>query len=113
MKFPYGVSDFDALITRRFHYVDRTDQIPLSEEAGDQLLFLRPRRFGKSLLLFMLESYYDLNKSGRFGQLFGGLAIPSATIPPLGIIDTSFSNGISPRSARWATVKRSSRIFIR
>jgi len=28
MKFPYGISDFDALITRQFHYVDRTDRIP-------------------------------------------------------------------------------------
>jgi len=72
MKFPYGISDFDSLITRQFYYADRTDQIPLLEEAGDQLLFLRPRRFGKSLLLSMLENYYDLNKSDRFEQLFGG-----------------------------------------
>ncbi len=75
MKFPYGISDFDSLITRQFHYVDRTDHIPLLEEAGDQLLFLRPRRFGKSLLLSMLESYYDLNQASRFESLFGHLAI--------------------------------------
>ena len=75
MKFPYGISDFESLITRRFHYVDRTDHIPLLEEAGDQLLFLRPRRFGKSLLLSMLENYYDLNKADRFDALFGDLAI--------------------------------------
>nr|VFJ51757.1 MAG: PD-(D/E)XK nuclease superfamily protein [Candidatus Kentron sp. FW] len=81
MKFPYGISDFDSLITRRFHYVDRTDHIPLLEAAGDQLLFLRPRRFGKSLLLSMLENYYDINKADRFEELFGDLAIgrnPSA-----------------------------------
>ncbi|VFN06014.1 MAG: Predicted AAA-ATPase, partial [Candidatus Kentron sp. G] len=75
MKFPYGISDFDSLITRQFHYVDRTDHIPLLEAAGDQLLFLRPRRFGKSLLLSMLENYYDLNKADRFEELFGNLAI--------------------------------------
>ena len=75
MKFPYGISDFDSLITRKFHYVDRTDHIPLLEQAGDQLLFLRPRRFGKSLLLSMLENYYDLNKADRFEELFGELAI--------------------------------------
>jgi len=75
MKFPYGISDFDALITEKYHYVDRTDRIPLLEDAGKQLLFLRPRRFGKSLLLSMLESYYDLNQADRFEQLFGGLAI--------------------------------------
>nr|VFK64229.1 MAG: Predicted AAA-ATPase [Candidatus Kentron sp. TUN] len=75
MKFPYGISDFDSLITRQFHYVDRTDHIPLLEEAGDQLLFLRPRRFGKSLLLSMLENYYDLNKADRFEELFRSLTI--------------------------------------
>nr|VFK40724.1 MAG: Predicted AAA-ATPase [Candidatus Kentron sp. SD]VFK46231.1 MAG: Predicted AAA-ATPase [Candidatus Kentron sp. SD] len=81
MKFPYGISDFDSLITRKFHYVDRTDQIPLLERAGDQLLFLRPRRFGKSLLLSMLENYYDLNKADRFEELFGHLAIGKNPTP--------------------------------
>nr|VFK66039.1 MAG: Predicted AAA-ATPase [Candidatus Kentron sp. UNK]VFK71708.1 MAG: Predicted AAA-ATPase [Candidatus Kentron sp. UNK] len=75
MKFPYGISDFDSLITEKYHYVDRTDHIPLLEEAGKQLLFLRPRRFGKSLLLSMLENYYDINKVDRFDELFGHLAI--------------------------------------
>ena len=75
MKLPYAISDFDSLITRKYHYVDRTDHIPLLEAAGDQLLFLRPRRFGKSLLLSMLENYYDINKADRFEELFGGLAI--------------------------------------
>ena len=75
MKFPYGISDFDSLITEQYHYVDRTGHIPLLEKAGKQLLFLRPRRFGKSLLLSMLESYYDINRAGRFDELFGNLAI--------------------------------------
>ncbi len=75
MKFPYGISDFDSLITRQYYYADCTDQIPLLEEAGDQLPFLRPRWFGKSLLLSMLENYYDLNKADRFESLFGSLAI--------------------------------------
>nr|VFK19037.1 MAG: Predicted AAA-ATPase [Candidatus Kentron sp. LPFa] len=75
MKFPYGISDFDSLITEKYYYVDRTVYIPLLEEAGKQLLFLRPRRFGKSLLLSMLENYYDLSKADRFEELFGHLAI--------------------------------------
>nr|VFK79810.1 MAG: Predicted AAA-ATPase [Candidatus Kentron sp. SD] len=81
MKFPYGISDFDSLITEQYHYVDRTNHIPLIEEAGKQLLFLRPRRFGKSLLLSMLENYYDLNKAGRFEELFGHLAIGKNPTP--------------------------------
>ena len=74
MKLPYGISDFDILVTEGYYYVDRTDHIPLLE-AGKQLLFLRPRRFGKSLLLSMLENYYDINQADRFEELFGNLAI--------------------------------------
>ena len=47
MKFPYGVSDFYQMITEDYYYVDRTHCIPLLEDAGKALLFLRPRRFGK------------------------------------------------------------------
>lgn len=75
MKFPYGVNDFYKLITRGEYYVDRTDRIPLLEETGDALLLLRPRRFGKSLLLSMLENYYDVAKAAEFERLFGKLAI--------------------------------------
>ncbi|OUD15528.1 AAA family ATPase [Thioflexithrix psekupsensis] len=75
MKFPYGISDFNALIKEGYFYVDRTDRIPLLEEAGKQLLFLRPRRFGKSLLLNMLSNYYDLAMASEFDTLFGHLAI--------------------------------------
>nr|VFK32123.1 MAG: Predicted AAA-ATPase [Candidatus Kentron sp. MB]VFK35083.1 MAG: Predicted AAA-ATPase [Candidatus Kentron sp. MB]VFK76214.1 MAG: Predicted AAA-ATPase [Candidatus Kentron sp. MB] len=78
MKLPYGISDFDTLIMEGYHYIDRTDHIPLLETTGKQLLFLRPRRFGKSLLLSMLENYYDINKADRFETLFGGLAIGQA-----------------------------------
>jgi hypothetical protein len=75
MKFPYGMSDFETLIKEHYFYVDRTDRLPLLEDTGKQLLFLRPRRFGKSLLLSMLENYYDLAKASQFDQLFGHLAI--------------------------------------
>ncbi|WP_339135893.1 MAG: AAA family ATPase [Candidatus Electrothrix sp. GW3-4] len=75
MKFPYGICDFQKIISQGYFYADRTDLIPLLEETGDQLLFLRPRRFGKSLLLSMLENYYDLAKADSFTQLFGHLKI--------------------------------------
>jgi hypothetical protein len=57
LKFPYGICDFYSLITENYFYVDRTAAIRLLEDAGKQLLFLRPRRFGKSLLVSMLENY--------------------------------------------------------
>jgi hypothetical protein len=75
MKFPYGIADFYKLITEDYFYVDRTNRIPRIEDAGAQLLFLRPRRFGKSLLLSTLENYYDLAKADEFDRLFGRLAI--------------------------------------
>ena len=51
MKYPYGISDFGKIIREDYFYIDRTGAIPLIEEdAGRQLLFLRPRRFGKSPL---------------------------------------------------------------
>jgi hypothetical protein len=75
LKFPYGNSDFYRIQTNNYFYVDRSSHIRLIEETGDQLLFLRPRRFGKSLLLSMLENYYDVAKASEFERLFGELAI--------------------------------------
>lgn len=75
IKFPYGNSDFYQIITEDYLYVDRTDRIPLLEKIGKSLLFLRPRRFGKSLLLTMLENYYDVAKAAEFDLLFGHLAV--------------------------------------
>ena len=75
MHFPYGISDFAKIIRSGQFYQDRTDRIPLLEASGDQLVFIRPRRFGKSLLLSMLEHYYDINRADQFEALFGGLAI--------------------------------------
>jgi len=75
MLFPYGLSDFEKLRQDGYWYLDRTDRLPALEAAGNQLIFLRPRRFGKSLLLSMLEHYYDLNSAEQFEDLFGSLAI--------------------------------------
>jgi hypothetical protein len=61
--------------------VDRTACIPELESIGEQLLFLRPRRFGKSLLLSLLENYYDLKKAADFDRLFGKLAIGQNPTP--------------------------------
>jgi hypothetical protein len=63
MKFPYGICDFYDIITENYFYVDRTAHIRLIEETGEYLLFLRPRRFGKTLLLSILENYYDVAKA--------------------------------------------------
>jgi hypothetical protein len=75
IKFPYGLSDFNRIISQSYFYCDRTDRIPTLEEAGDSLLFLRPRRFGKSLLLSTLANYYDVARADTFEKLFANLFI--------------------------------------
>ena len=81
MRFPYGIADFRKIREGGYFYVDRTDRIALIEEAGSQLLFLRPRRFGKSLWLSTLENYYDLARADDFERLFGGLKIGQNPTP--------------------------------
>ena len=53
-KIPYGISDFKLLKTKDYFFIDKTDYI------SNYLIFLRPRRFGKTLLIAMLETYYDI-----------------------------------------------------
>lgn len=81
MHFPYGMSDFGTLIREGYFYQDRSDRIALLEQTGRQLVFVRPRRFGKSLLLSMLDHYYDIRQADQFEALFGGLAIGQDPTP--------------------------------
>ncbi len=74
MKYPYGISDFSSIIRENYFYCDRTDKILLLENTKSQL-FIRPRRFGKSLVLSMLENYYDVAKKDEFEEIFGGLKV--------------------------------------
>lgn len=76
-RVPYGVSDFRRIILEDQYYVDKTMYIPLLEAQPDYLIFIRPRRFGKSLFLSMLEYYYDCNQKDNFEALFGNLWIGS------------------------------------
>ncbi len=80
MQFPYGNSNFRKIITSGSFYIDRTDRIPLLER-GEYQLFIRPRRFGKSLLLSTLFSYYDLASGHLFDEMFGHLAIGQNPTP--------------------------------
>lgn len=72
-KIPYGMSNFEDVIMQNCYYVDKTMYIPLLEDQANYLTFIRPRRFGKSLLLSMVRSYYDLSQKDKFQQLFGNL----------------------------------------
>lgn len=89
-RIPYGVSDFVDIIKRNQYYVDKTMYIPKLEEEADSLFFIRPRRFGKSLLLSMMYAYYDINQSDRFEELFGKLWIGSHPTPYRGKFQVLF-----------------------
>ena len=56
---PYGVSDFVTVRERNLYYVDKTMYLSLLEQQPDNLFYIRPRRFGKSLFISMLQAYYD------------------------------------------------------
>ena len=72
---PYGVADFATVMTQNLYYVDKTMFLQELERQPRNLFFIRPRRFGKSIFLSMLYSYYDCNQKDRFEELFGNLWI--------------------------------------
>ena len=72
---PYGVSDFATVMSQNLYYVDKTMFLPELEKQPRNLFFIRPRRFGKSIFLSMLYSYYDCNQKENFEKLFGSLWI--------------------------------------
>lgn len=76
-RIPYGVSDFMDIIQRNQYYVDKTIYLPMLEDEADALFFIRPRRFGKSLFISMMQAYYDIGMKDRFQDLFGNLWIGS------------------------------------
>lgn len=75
LKIPYGISNFETIRNEGYIYVDKTGFIPVLEDAGKYLFLVRPRRFGKSLFISLLDAYYDLASEDRFDRLFSGLNI--------------------------------------
>ncbi|MDY4527354.1 MAG: AAA family ATPase, partial [Parabacteroides sp.] len=72
---PYGVSDFLSVRECNLYYVDKTMYLPLLESQPCNLFFIRPRRFGKSLFISMMQTYYDKAMAEEFDNLFGDLWI--------------------------------------
>jgi len=73
-KIPYGMSHFESIRREHYVYVDKTRFIK-ELEYYKHLIYLRPRRFGKSLFLSMLDCYYDVAAKDQFDELFRGLYI--------------------------------------
>ena len=69
-KIPYGLSDFKRIKTENWYYIDKTHFLEKLEEEQSFLYFLRPRRFGKSLTLAMIEAYFDVYYKEQFNEIF-------------------------------------------
>ena len=72
---PYGISDFNRMRNENFYFVDKTMYLPLIEEMPSYLFLIRPRRFGKSLFLSMMRTYYDIIQKDNFDKYFGDILI--------------------------------------
>ena len=72
---PYGISSFKQVREENKYLVDKTRFFEQLELAGNFFYLVRPRRFGKSLFLNMLEAYYDINEKDNFDKLFHGLYV--------------------------------------
>ena len=80
-RIPYGMQNFEDVIKEDCFYVDKTPFIEDIEGSNKYFFYIRPRRFGKSLTLSMLENYYDINKKDDFETIFGGLYIGKNPTP--------------------------------
>ena len=69
-KIPYGLSDFKRVKTENYYFVDKTHFLKLIEDEANFLYFLRPRRFGKSLTIAMIEAYFDVYYKEQFDAIF-------------------------------------------
>ena len=80
-RIPYGMQNFKDIRERDCYYVDKTPFIEDIEDANMYFFYIRPRRFGKSLTLSMLQYYYDINWADIFDKLFGNLYIGKHPTP--------------------------------
>lgn len=98
-KIPYGISNFERIIREDYYFVDKTMYIPQLEDVASYVFFLRPRRFGKSVFVDMLESYYDIYAKDKFDELFGNLWIghnPTWNVHRFQVLRFDFSQAVAP-----------------
>src|SRR4051812_42101335 len=99
MRLPYGKSDFAELRRGGYVFADKTGFIPALESAEKgrhYLVFLRPRRMGKTLLVSMLEHYYDILAAPSWGAMRRS-SRSGGPLPPAGALAAPGGAG-----GRWA-----------
>ena len=93
-RIPYGISNFKQVLRENKYLVDKTMYFERMERAGNFLFLVRPRRFGKSLFLDMLETYYDINEKDHFQEYFKGMYVerhPTAERGTFQVLHLDFS----------------------
>ncbi len=119
-KIPYGISDYTKIVEKNYYYIDKTMYLPALEKVGDYLFFIRPRRFGKSLFLSMMQCYYDAAVKDQFEKLFKGTWIYDNPTEERGHYLVLFLNFSEVHAAEdkieesfLALIRDKARIFIR
>ena len=106
-KLPYGISNYERIVEENYEYVDKTKYIEKLENLAEpNIMFLRPRKFGKTLFTSVIENYYDIKKVDKFEKLFGETYIgknPTANKNRYHILRFNFS-GIDTSTVE-ATIK--------
>jgi hypothetical protein len=102
---PYGESNFANIVRDGSFYVDKTPFLHPLEQAGKFIVFLRPRRFGKSLWVSLMQHYYGLEHQPQFKNLFGHLAI--------GAKPTDFANQFLVLYFDFSDLKKNAKILLK
>lgn len=114
-KLTKGLSDYESIIDNNCFYVDKTEYIERLENLDDHyIMFLRPRKFGKTLFTSVLENYYDINKKDKFDYLFSNTYIgknPSLLKNKYYILKFNFS-GIDTTSYESTIVSFKNKVII-
>ena len=78
LKMPYGISNYEKIVNDGYYYVDKTMYLEKLENMPEtSIMFLRPRKFGKTLFTSVIENYYDKNKIEKFDKLYGNTLVTS------------------------------------
>lgn len=116
-RIPYGMMNFADIRLDNYYYVDKTRFIPMIEQADRFFFFIRPRRFGKSLTLNLLQHYYDVRTRDKFDALFGDLYIGQHPTPDRRCISLSMSTttsqmlfSLTPKACTVTPMRRTAKV---
>ncbi|WP_294553416.1 AAA family ATPase [uncultured Bacteroides sp.] len=117
-RIPYGMMNFALIRHEDYYYVDKTHFIPQIEQADRFFFFIRPRRFGKSLTLNMLQHYYDVRTKDKFDELFVhgftlAMAAQNRFYRPISEQDTHCSSIRKNKIISHILIKNSIRLIIK